>query len=146
MMPPDEIKAGVLFMMNENSEPVKIGRFSELKNCEIEVDPKYDIKKLYEEGYEWKIELTPESAEQLAELQRTLNAEIIENLRQQIKAIDNVIFGLKCCDELKICPENCPYYEPIGHQCSNKLHRDATAIAESYKRVVESGLRMMEKK
>ena len=144
-MPPDEIETGELFMMNENGEPVKIGRFSELKNWEIKVDPKIDLKKLYESKYEATFELTPESEAQLAELQKKLDGEIIENLKQQIKAVDNVIMALKCCGEVKHCPENCPYYY-AGVDCLDKMLRDTTAIAEAYKRVVESGLMMMEKR
>ena len=132
-------------MMNENGEPVKIGRFSELKNWNIKVDPKIDLKKLYESEYEATFELTPESEAQLAELQEKFDAEIIENLKQQIKAVDDVIMALKCCEEVKLCLENCPYYN-TGKDCSDKMFRDATAIAEAYKRVVESGLQMMEKK
>ena len=144
-MQPDEIETGELFMMNENGKPVKIGRFSELKNWEIKVDPKIDLKKLYETKYEATFELTPESEAQLAELQKKLDAEIIENLKQQIKAVDDVIMALKCCEELKRCPEHCPYYH-VEEDCSDKMFRDATAIAEAYKRVVESGLMMMEKR
>ena len=71
-MPPVENNIGELFLMNENGEPVKIGRFSELQSWEIEVDPRIDLKGLYEAKYEGTIELTPESAEQLAELQKKL--------------------------------------------------------------------------
>ena len=145
MMPPDEIEIGDLYMMNENGEPVKIGGFSDLQTCEIKVDPKIDLKKLCEFKYEATIELTPESEARLAELQKKLDAEIIENLKQQIKAVDDVIMALKCCEEVKLCPENCPYYY-VEENCSDKMFRDATAIAEAYKRVVESGLKMMEKK
>ena len=145
-MPPDENSIGELYFMNENGDPVKIGRFSEMPRCEIGIDPKIDIKNMYDSKFEGTFELTPESAKQMAELQKQFDAEVIENLKKQIEAVDDVILGLKCCEELKICPENCPYYEPVGHQCSNKLHRDAIAIAEAYKRVVESGLRMMKER
>ena len=144
-MQPDEIETGELFMMNENGEPVKIGRFSEMKIWEVRQDPRINLKKMYESKFEGTIELTPESEAQLTELQKKFDAEIIENLKQQIKAVDDVIMALKCCEEVKLCPVNCPYYN-TGKDCSDKMFRDATAIAEAYKRVVESGLQMMEKK
>ena len=145
-MPPDENDIGELFMMNENGEPVKIGRFSEIPRWEIRTDPHIDLKSLYENKFEAKIELTPESAEEIARLQEQLNAEIIENLKQQIEAVDNVILGLKFCDVGVGCTEECPYYSPVGSECYGKLYKDATAIAKAYRRVVESGLQMMEKR
>ena len=136
-----------LYLMDENGEPVKkIGRFSEMKTCEVRQDPRINLKKMYESKFEGTFELTPESAEQLAELQKQIDAEIIENLKQQIEAVDNVIFGLKSCDVGVGCTEECPYYSPVGSECYGKLYKDATAIAEAYKRVVESGLQMMEKR
>lgn len=145
-MPPDENDIGELFMMNENGEPVKIGRFSEMPKCEIRTDPHIDLKSIYENKFEAKFELTPESVEEIAKLQEKLNAEIIENLKQQMDAIDAVILGLQSCDVGVGCTSKCPYYSPIGSECYGKLYKDAIAIAESYKRVVESGLKMMEKK
>lgn len=145
-MPPDENNIGEMFLMNENGESVKIERFSDLRTCEIKVDPRTEIKELFEAKYEGTIELTPESAEQLAELQKKLDAEIVENLKQQIDAIDAVILGLQSCDVGVGCTSEYPYYSPIGSECYGKLYKDAIAIAESYKRVVESGLMMMEKK
>lgn len=145
-MPPDENNIGELFLTNENGEPVKIERFSDLQTCEIEVDPRIDLKGLYEAKYEGTIELTPENTEQLAELQKKLDAEIVESLKQQMDAIDAVILGLQSCDVGVGCTSECPYYSPIGSECYGKLYKDAIAIAESYKRVVESGLKMMESK
>lgn len=138
---------GELYLMDENGEPVeKIGRFSEMKTWEVRQDPRINLKKMYESKFEGTFELTPESAEQLAELQKQVNAEIIENLKQQLESVDNVILGLKSCDVGVGCTEECPYYSPVGSECYGKLYKDATAIAEAYKRVVESGLQMMEKR
>ena len=81
----------------------------------------------------------------LTELHKKLDSEVIENLKRQIKAVDDVILGLQCCKEMKICPEHCPY-SYFEKDCSDNLFHDAEAIAEAYKRVVESGLQMMEKK
>ena len=137
---------GELYLMDENGEPVKkIGRFSEMKTCEVKQDPRINLKKMYESKFEGTIELTPESEEQLAELQKQIDAELIENLKQQIKAIDNVILGLKCCEEVKLCPENCPYYY-VEENCSDEMFRDAKAIAKAYRRVIESGLKIMEER
>lgn len=147
-MPPDENDIGELFMMNENGEPVKIGRFSEMPKCEIRTDPHIDLKSLYENKFEAKIELTPESAAEMAKLQKQLNAEIIENLKQQMDAVDAVIQGLKFCNSDMVCTR-CPYRtEPddVACVCVNNLLSDAAAIAKAYRRVVESGLQMMENK
>ena len=136
-----------LYLMDENGEPVKkIGRFSEMKICEVRQDPRINLKKIYESKFEGTIELTPESEAQLAELQKQADAEIIENLKKQIEAVDNVILGLKSCDVAVVCSEECPYYSPVGSECYGKLYKDAIAIAEAYKRVVESGLQMMEER
>lgn len=138
---------GELYLMDENGEPVKkIGRFSEMKTSEVIQDPRINLKKMYESKYEGTIELTPESEAQLAELQKKLDAEIVENLKQQIEAVDNVILGLKSCDVGVGCTEKCPYYAPVGSECYGKLYKDAIAIAEAYKRVIESGLQMMEER
>ena len=131
-----------MYFMNEKSEFEKLTGFAEMPKCEIQVDPKIDFKRL--DDYECKIELSLESKAEWEELQEQLDAEIIENLQQQIKAVDDVIAGLKCYDELKICPEHCPYYSPTDNDCSSILFKDTIAIAEAYKRVVESGLKMME--
>ena len=147
-MPPDENNIGELFMMNENGEPVKIGRFSEMPICEVKTDPHIDLKSIYENKFEAKIELTPESAAEMAKLQERLNAEIIENLKQQMDAVDAVIQGLKCCNSDTVCTR-CPYRtEPddVACLCVTNLLSDAAAIAEAYRRVIESGLQMMEKK
>ena len=138
---------GELYLMDENGEPVKkIRRFSEMKTCEVRQDPRINLKKMYESKFEGTIELTPESEAQLAELQKQVDAEIIENLKQQIEAVDNVILGLKSCGVDVVCSDKCPYYEPVGSECYWKLYKDAIAIAEAYKRVVESGLQMMEER
>ena len=144
-MPPDENNIGEFFLMNENGEPVKIGRFSEMPKCEVKTDPYIDLKSMYESEYEAKIELTPESAAEIAKLQERLNAEIIENLKQQIDAVDTVIHGLKYCNSDMVCTK-CPYCDHEDFSCMDKLFNDAIAIAEAYRRVVESGLQMMEKK
>ena len=148
-MPPVENNIGELFLMNENGEPVKkIGRFSEMKNYEVRQDPRIDLKKIYESKFEATIELTPESAEQLAELQKKLDAEIVENLKQQMDAVDAVIHSLKLCNSDMVCTR-CPYRtEPddIANTCVTNLLNDAVAIAKAYRRVIESGLMMMEKK
>ena len=121
--------------MNENGKPVqKIGRFSEMKTCEVGTDPRINLKKMYESKFEGTFKLTPESEAQLAELQKQADAEVIENLKQQIEAIDNVILGLKSCDV------------GVGSERYGKLYKDAIAIAEAYKRVVKSGLQMMEER
>lgn len=147
-MPPDENDIGELFMMNENGEPVKIGRFSEMPKWEIRTDPHIDLKSLYENKFEAKIELTPESAEEIEKLQEKLNSEIIENLKQQSDAVDAVIQGLKCCNSDMVCTR-CTYRtEPddVACLCVTNLLSDAAAIAEAYRRVLASGLEMMEKK
>ena len=145
-MPPDENNIGELFLMNGNGEPVKIERFSDLQTCEIKVDPRTEIKELYETKYEGTIELTPESAEQLAELQKKLDAEIVENLKQQMDAVDAVIHSLKLCNSDMVCTR-CPYRtEPNDIACVTNLLNDAVVIAKAYRRVIESGLMMMEKK
>ena len=141
-MPPDENDIGELFMMNENGEPVKIGRFSKMPKCEIRTDPHIDLKSLYESEYEAKIELTPESAAEIAKLQEQLNAEIIENLKKQICAVNAVRIGIECCIPEENCWE-CPYH---GKGCINELLKDALVIAEAYRRILASGLEMMEKK
>lgn len=139
---------GELYLMDENGEPVKkIGRFSEMKTCEVKQDPRINLKKIYESKFEGTFELTPESEAQLAELQKQADAEVIENLKQQIEAVDNVILGLKSCGDGGVdCTKKCPYYAPVGSECYGKLYKDAIAIAEAYKRVIESGLQMMEER
>ena len=144
-MPPDENNIGELFMMNENGEPVKIGRFSEMPICEVKTDPHIDLKSIYENKFEAKIELTPESAAEMAKLQERLNAEIIENLKQQMDAVDMVIYGLKYCNSDMVCTK-CPYCDHKDFTCMEKLFNDAIAIAEAYNRVLASGLEMMENK
>ena len=129
-MPPEENNNFELFMMNENGEPVKIVGFSEMQKCEVKCDPSIDLKGLYEAKYEGTFELTPESAAQMAEWQKQLDAEIIENLHQQINRVDAVIAGLKYCN----------------HDDTDRLLTDAIAIAEAYKTVIEKGLNMMEEK
>lgn len=142
-MPPYETKISDMFMMNEKGECVKIGRFSEMPKWEVKTDPHIDLKSMYESKYEAKIELTPESAAEMAKLQEQLNAEIIENLQEQITAIDNFITAKKYCGPDKKCSDKCPYH---GKQCIERWMEDAIAIAEAYKGVVESGLKMMEKR
>lgn len=144
-MPPDENDIGELFLMNENGEPVKIGRFSEMPKCEIRTDPHIDLKSMYESEYEFKIELTPESADEMAKVQEQLNAEIIENLKQQIGAVNAVIQGLRYCNSDMVCTK-CPYSDHKDFACMDKLFNDAIAIAEAYNRVLASGLEMMEKR
>lgn len=139
-MPPDENDIGELFMMNENGEPVKIGRFSEMPICEVKTDPHIDLKSIYENKFEAKIELTPESAAEMAKLQEQLDAEIIENLKEQIVAVSNVITAMEYCGK---CSDKCPYR---GSDCIERWMKDAIAIAYAYKGVVESGLKMMEEK
>ena len=141
-MPPDENDIGELFMMNENGEPVKIGRFSEMPKCEIRTDPHIDLKRLYEDKFEAKIELTPESASEMAKLQKQLDAEIIENLKKQINAVDEVIHGLEYCNSDIVCNSSL-YRNEDGYSSVGNLLEDAIAIAEAYRRVVESGLQMM---
>lgn len=140
IMPPYETKISDMFMMNEKGEPVKITGFSEMQNWEVRQDPGIDLKKLYESKFEGTIQLTPESEAELKKLQEQLNAEIIENLREQITAIDNFITAKKYCGK---CSDKCPYR---GSDCIERLKEDAIAIAEAYRRVVESGLKMMEEK
>lgn len=144
-MPPDENDIGELFMMNENGKPVKIERFSEMPKFEIRTDPHIDLKSIYENKFEAKFELTSESAEEIAKLQEKLNAEIIENLKQQIDAVDTVIHGLKYCNSDMVCTK-CPYHDNKDFACMDKLYNDAIAIAEAYNRVLASGLQMMENK
>lgn len=144
-MPPYENNASDLFLMNENGELVKIGRFSEIPKCEVKTDPYIDLKSIYESKYEAKIELTPESAAEMAKLQEQLNAEIIENLKKQMDAVDAVIQGMKYCNSDMVCTK-CPYHDHEDFSCMDKMFNDAIAIAEAYRRVVESGLQMMEKK
>ena len=141
-MPPLENNIGDLFLMNENGESVKIGRFSEMPKCEVKPDPYIDLKSMYESEYEAKIELTPESAAEMAKLQKQLYAEIIENLNKQISAVNAVILALKCCKSNRDCG-GCPY---LGDGCTDNMFVDAIAIAEAYNRVLASGLEMMEKK
>ena len=140
-MPPDENNIGELFMMNENGEPVKIERFSEMSRCEVKTDPHIDLRSVYE----CQFVLTPESAADMAKLQKQLDAEIIENLKKQISAVDAVIRGLKYCSSDMVCSE-CPYSGKDGIACVEDLFKDAIAIAEAYNRVLASGLEMMEKK
>ena len=136
-----------LYLMDENGEPVKkIGRFSEMKTCEVRQDPRINLKKMYESKFEGTIELTPESAEQLAELQKKLDAEIVENLKQQMDSVDAVIHSLKLCNSDMVCTR-CPYRtEPNDIACVTNLLNDAVVIAKAYRRVIESGLMMMEKR
>lgn len=138
-MPPDEMNVSDMFLMNENGEPVKIGRFSEMPKWEVKTDPYIDLKSMYENEYEAKIELTPESAAEMAKWQEQLNAEIIENLKKQICAVNAVRNGIECCNANENCFE-CPY---CGEGCIDKLLNDALAIAEAYRRVLASGLEMM---
>lgn len=139
-MTPYENNASDLFLMNEKGEYVKIMRFAEMQTAEVKMDPRIDLKELYlqqnQSEREGTFELTPESAAQLTELQKQFDAEVIENLQQQIKAVDAVIAGLKSCDVDSGCSDKYTYYE--------KLYEDAIAIAEAYKKVVKSGLQMME--
>lgn len=143
-MPPYEINTSDMFFMNEKGEHVKITRFSEMENSEVQIDPRIDLKELYlhQAEYEATIELTPESAAQLAELQKQCDAETIENLRQQIKAVDAVISAMQYCLPSENCTKKCPYYG--DSRCIDFLMKDTIAIAEAYKKVVESGLQMME--
>ena len=141
-MPPFENDISDLFLMNENGDTVKIGRFSEMPICEVKTDPHIDLKSMYESEYEFKLELTPESAAEMAKLQKQLDAEIIENLNKQISAVNAVILALKCCKSNRDCG-GCPY---LGDGCMDNLFVDAIAIAEAYNRVLASGLEMMEKK
>ena len=145
-MPPYENNEYELFLMNENGEPVKVERFSEMQRCEIKTDPSIDLKGLYESKYEAQFELTPESAEEIEKLQKKLNAEIVENLKHQLNSIDAVIQGLKNCTSDMVCTR-CPYSsDPLDYSCTNTLLTDAVAIAAAHRRVVASGLEMMEKK
>lgn len=98
-----------------------------------------DLYMMNENGEPTKIERF------LTELHKKLDSEVIENLKRQIKAVDNVILGLQCCEQVKICPVNCPY-AIFEKECSDNLFHDAKAIAEAYKRVVESGLQMMKER
>lgn len=141
-MPPLENNIGDLFLMNENGEPVKIGRFSEMPICEVKIDPHIDLKSIYESKYEYKIELTPESAAEIAKFQKQLDAEIIENLKKQIYAVNAVRMCIECCNANENCLE-CLYF---GKGCIDELLKDALAIAEAYRRVLASGLEMMEKR
>ena len=142
-MPPDENDLGELFLMNENGEPVKIGRFSEMPKCEVKTDPHIDLKSIYENKFEAKIELTPESSAEIEKLQEQLDAEIIENLKMQICAVDAVRKSIECCNANENNCFECPY---SGKGCTDELLKDALAIAEAYRRVLASGLEMMEKK
>lgn len=142
-MPPYETKISDMFMMNEKGECVKFTGFSEMQICEVRQDPGIDLKKLYESKFEGTIQLTPESEAELKKLQEQLNAEIIENLQEQITAIDNFITAKKYCGPDEKCPDKCPYR---GSDCIERWMKDAIAIAEAYKGVVESGLKMMEEK
>ena len=142
-MPPYETKISDMFIMNEKGEPVKITGFSEMQICEVRQDPGIDLKKLYETEFEGTIQLTPESEAELKKLQEQLNAEIIENLQEQITAIDNLKTAMEFCGPGKDCSHQCPYR---GSYCIERWIKDAIAIAEAYKRVVESGLQMMEEK
>ena len=144
MMPPEENNEYDLFLVNENGDPVKIERFSEMPKCEVEIDPHIDLKSLCEEKFEAKIELTPESAAEIAKLQEQLDAEIVENLQQQIKTVDSVITSMKSC----ICENGCIgcQYVPSRSGCIDDLLKDAIEIAEAYKGVVEKGLKMMEER
>ena len=142
-MPPYKTKISDMFIMNEKGEPVKITGFSEMEICEVRQDPGIDLKKLYESEFEGTIQLTPESEAELKKLQEQLNAEIIENLQKQITAIDNFITTMKNCGPDEKCSDKCPYR---GSYCIERWMEDAIAIAEAYKGVVESGLKMMEEK
>lgn len=143
-MPPDEKNVSDMFLMNENGEPVKITRFAEMQTAEVQIDPRIDLKELclHEAEYEGTIELTPESAEQLAELQKQCDAETIVNLQQQIKEVDAVITAMQYCFPSEKCTDKCPYYG--DSRCMDFLMKDVIAIAEAYKKVIESGLQMME--
>lgn len=142
-MPPDEMNIDDLFMMNEKGEPVKIMGFSEMQICEVRQDPGIDLKKLCESEFEGTIQLTPESEAELKKLQEQLNAEVIDNLQKQITAIDNFITAKEYCGPGKKCSVKCPYR---GSDCIERWMKDAIAIAEAYKGVVESGLKMMDEK
>lgn len=142
-MPPYETKISDMFIMNEKGEPVKITGFSEIQLCEVRQDPGIDLKKLYKSKFDVTIQLTPESEAELKKLQEQLNAEIIENLQEQITAIDNFITAKKYCGPNRKCSDKCPYR---GSDCIERWMEDAIAIAEAYKRVVESGLKNMEEK
>lgn len=144
-MPPYETKIIDMFMMNENGELVKIGRFSEMPKLEVKTDPYIDLKSMYKNEYEAKIELTHESAAEMTKLQNQLDAEIIENLKQQMDAVDAVIQGLKYCNSDMVCTK-CPYSNYKEFSCMEKMLNDAIAIVEAYNRVLESGLEMMEKR
>lgn len=144
-MPPYEINtSGDMFLMNEKGEPVKITRFSKMETCEVQIDPRIDLKELYlhPAEYEATIELTPESADEMAKLQEQLNAEIIDNLKKQIYAVNAVRMRIECCNTNENCLE-CPYF---GKGCIDELLKDALAIADAYRRVLASGLEMMEEK
>jgi len=144
-MSPDEMNVSDMFLMNENGETVKITGFAEMQTAEVKMDPRIDLKELYlhQSEYEGTIELTPESAEQLAELQKKCDAEMIANLQQQIKAVDAVITAMQYCQlPSENCTKECPYYG--DSRCIDFMMKDAIAIAEAYKNVVESGLQMME--
>lgn len=140
---------GELYLMNENGEPVgKIGSFSEMKTWEVRQDPRINLKEMYESKFEGTIELTPESEAQLAELQKQVDAEVIENLKQQIDAVDAVINSLKLCNSDMVCTR-CSYRtEPddISDTCVTNLLNDAVVIAKDYRCVLESGLQMMEER
>lgn len=142
-MPPYETKIDDMFMMNEKGEPVKIMGFSEMQICEVRQDPGIDLKKLCESEFEGTIQLTPESEAELKKLQEQLNAEVIDNLQKQITAIDNFITAKEYCGPGKKCSVKCPYR---GSDCIERWMKDAIAIAEAYKGVVESGLKMMDEK
>ena len=93
--------------------------------------------------FEAKIELTPESSAEIEKLQEQLDAEIIENLKMQICAVDAVRKSIECCNANENNCFECPY---SGKGCTDELLKDALAIAEAYRRVLASGLEMMEKK
>lgn len=145
-MPPEENNDYEMYLMNENGDAVKIERFSEMSKCEVGVNPCIDLKSLYEAKYEANFVLTPESEAVLRKMQEQLDAEIVENLQNQIQSVDAVIQGLKSCDIDSGCSDKCPYYEENSSKCYGRLYKDAIAIAEAYKSVVKKGLKMMEER
>lgn len=142
-MPPYEINSSDLYLMNENGDAVKITGFLEMPKCEVEIDPSINLKSLCESKFEGSFQLTPESEAELKKLQEQLNAEIIENLKEQIVAVSNVITAMEFCGPQKDCNEKCPYR---GEFCIARWMKDAIAIVEAYKNTIEKGLKMMEEK
>ena len=117
-----------------------------MQKCEIKTDPSIDLKGLFESKFEVTFELMPESENELAKLQKKLNTEIIENLKKQLDSIDAVIQGLKNCTSDMVCTR-CPYSSnPFDYSCVNDLLTDAVTVAVAHRKVVVSGLEMIEGK